>query len=278
MNINQALNHGRSVLYCNSGDNIDSNVLLCHVLNCHTTYLYMWPGQDLTDVQKKMFKNYIQKRLFGVPVAYITGTRGFWSLTFKVTENTIIPREDTEMLVILTLDVLESGMVVIDLGTGAGAIALALAIERPNSKILASDHSWPALQVARLNALENNLHNVSFIQADWLFSTKNKVFDIIISNPPYIIEDDAHLLEGDVRFEPIKALTSGKDGLTDIRIIVEQACISLKNNGWLFIEHGYHQANEVSNIFFKSGFKHVSSHIDHGNNNRIIMGQLISAI
>lgn len=278
MNINQALNYGRSILCSNLGANIDSNILLCHVLNCHTTYLHMCPYKSLTSVQEKRFEDYIQKRLFGVPVAYITGIRGFWSLNLKVTEDTLIPREDTEMLVTLVLDILESEMIVIDLGTGPGAIALSLAIERPNSDILASDYSWPALKVARLNALENNLHNVSFIQANWLASIKDKIFDIVISNPPYVIEDDSHLLEGDVRFEPIEALTSGKDGLTDIRIIVEQSCTSLKEHGWLFIEHGYHQANEVSNILFKSGFEHVSSHLDHGNNNRIIMGQLRGTI
>ncbi|NQY51868.1 MAG: peptide chain release factor N(5)-glutamine methyltransferase [Piscirickettsiaceae bacterium] len=278
MNIKQALDYGRSIIYGKLGNNIDSNVLLCHVLHCDTTYLHMWPNKPLTSIQKKMFEDYIQKRLFGVPVAYITGTSGFWSLDLKVTKDTLIPREDTEMLVTLALDVLESEMIVIDLGTGAGAIALSLATERPNANILASDHSWSALKVARMNALENKLYNVSFIQANWLTSIKDKAFNIVISNPPYLIEDDVHLSEGDVRFEPIKALTSGRDGLTDIRIIVKQAYTRLKEHGWLFVEHGYHQANEVSNIFFKAGFKHVSSHRDYGNNNRIIVGQLRSTI
>ena len=274
MNIKDALEHGRLVLYGKLDNNIDINVLLCSALNCHMAYLHMWPDKSLTNIQKREFKYYLQKRLSGVPVAYIIGKRSFWSLNLKVTKDTLIPREDTEILVTLALGILKSNMTVIDLGTGTGAIALALAIELPNAKILASDCSWLAIKVAKLNSINNNLNKISFIQSNWLASTKDKVFDVVISTPPYITQDDPHLLGGDVRFEPVTALTSGKDGLTDIRIIVEQAYSSLKENGWLLIEHGYHQANAVCNVFSKAGFQHITSHRDYDNNDRIVMGRV----
>lgn len=274
MNIAQALEYGRSVLVNTESPEVDSDVLLCHVLACQTTYLHTWSDRLLSTEQQDQFERYVQQRFTGMPVAHITGKRGFWSLDLKVTEATLIPRADTELLVELALKKLTPDMVVADLGTGSGAIALALAVEQPSIKIVACDYSWPALLVAKQNALDNKLSNISFIQTSWLTASKAAAFDMIISNPPYIIEDDPHLIEGDVRFEPITALASGKDGLTDIRIIIRQACSSLKKGGWLLVEHGHHQAKQVSELFSDAGFNHISSHQDYGDNDRVVMGQL----
>jgi release factor glutamine methyltransferase len=274
MNISQALTYGRSVLLETDSPEIDSNVLLCHVLACQATFLHTWPDKQLSTEQQNQFELMVQQRLVGQPVAHITGMRGFWSLDLKVTEATLIPRPDTELLVTLALSKIKSGMQVADLGTGSGAIALALAVERSDINVLASDYSWAALQTAKRNAEDNKIVNVSFIQASWLAACKEESFDIVISNPPYIVEDDPHLSNGDVRFEPITALASGKDGLNDIRIIVKQARQSLKNNGYLLIEHGHDQAEQVMQIFDDVGFSDISSHQDYGDNDRVVMGQL----
>ncbi len=255
---------------------IESNVLLCDILDCQTKDLHAWSDRLLTTVQQDRFKRCVQQRLLGIPIAYITEICGFWSLDLKVTKDTLIPRADTELLVTLSLDYLQPDMIVADLGTGSGAIALALAREQPSIKVLAIDYSRSALQLAKINSLENQLYNIIFIQANWLAASKDAVFDLIISNPPYIVEDDPHLIEGDVRFEPSAALVSGKDGLTDIRVIVEQARFSLKANGWLLVEHGYHQANQVGEIFSFAGFINICSYQDYGGNDRAIMGQLSS--
>ena len=274
MNIAQALDYSRSALVDTESPDIDSTVLLCHILECQATYLHTWSDKNLTTEQQSRFEDLVQQRLAGNPVAHITGIRGFWSLDLKVTEATLIPRPDTELLVSLALTKIKPDMKVADLGTGSGAIALALAVERPDINVMASDYSWSALQVAKLNAVENQIHNVSFIQANWLSACKKEVFDIVISNPPYIVEDDPHLTDGDVRFEPITALASGNDGLKDIRIIVEQARHSLKKEGWLLIEHGHHQAEQVMQLLYDAGFSHISSHQDFGDNDRVVMGQL----
>ena len=274
MNITQALIYSRSALVDTESPDIDSNVLLCHVLECQATYLHTWSDKKLTTEQQTRFEQLVQQRLAGNPVAHITGVRGFWSLDLKVTEATLIPRPDTELLVTLALTKIQSAMKIVDLGTGSGAIALALAVERPDINVVASDYSWSALQIAKLNAVENMIRNVSFMQANWLAACKKDVFDIIISNPPYIVEDDPHLTDGDVRFEPMAALASGKDGLKDIRIIVEQVRQSLKKEGWLFIEHGHHQAEQVMQLFDDAGFSNISSHQDFGDNDRVVMGQL----
>ena len=193
MNITQALSYSRAVLADTDSPDIDSHIMLCHVLDCQRSYLHTWSDSVLTTQQQEKFEQFVQQRLMGKPVAHITGMRGFWSLDLKVTAATLIPRPDTELLVSLALKKIEPDMYIADLGTGSGAIALALAVERPDIKVLASDYSWSALQIAQRNAVENKLNNVSFIQANWLAACKTAVFDVIISNPPYIVEDDPHL-------------------------------------------------------------------------------------
>ncbi|NOQ94200.1 MAG: peptide chain release factor N(5)-glutamine methyltransferase [Methylophaga sp.] len=274
MNIADALNYGQTALTDSDSPSIDCQVLLCHSLECVTSYLHTWPEKELSNEQQQLFEQLIAQRQNGQPVAHLTGQRGFWTLDLKVTADTLIPRPDTELLVSLALEKLTPQMTIADLGTGSGAIALSLASEEANCTVFASDASPAALAVAKYNASNNQLNNVQFWQGSWLSAISVHCLDMIVSNPPYIEADDEHLSQGDVRFEPITALASGADGLDDIREIIVQAKHCLKPEGWLFIEHGYHQAKQVQELFFAAGFITISSHKDYGDNDRVTVGQL----
>lgn len=273
MNIAQALETACHALSDSESPDIDSQVLLCHILQCASSYLHTWPDKELSTEQSKQFEALIKQRQQGKPVAHLTGQRGFWSLDLKVTRDTLIPRPDTELLVSLALEKLSPNMTIADLGTGTGAIALSLASEQPSISVLATDASPRALNVAKYNAWNNQLTNVHFWQGSWLSAIADNSLDMVVSNPPYIEADDVHLTQGDVRFEPITALASGKDGLDDIRLIIKQAQHCLKPNGWLLIEHGFHQMKNVMNLFSDAGFTTISSHKDFGGNDRVVMGQ-----
>jgi len=273
MDIAEALNYGVINLNNSESPELDSQVLLCHTLVCASSYLHTWPEKELTTDQKADYIKLIDLRQQGQPVAHLTGQRGFWSLDLKVTADTLIPRPDTELLVSLALEKLLANMTVVDLGTGSGAIGLSLAQEDASIKVFASDASWPALAVAKHNADQHQLTNVSFWHGSWLAAIKANSIDMIVSNPPYIEADDAHLLVGDVRFEPMSALASGTDGLDDIRQIIVQAKQCLKPAAWLLIEHGYHQAQQVMALFSEAGFTNIASHQDYGDNDRVVIGQ-----
>jgi len=272
MNIAEALRYGHVELLESDSPEIDSRVLLCYLLDCPTSYLYTWSDKLLTDAQHALWVALIQQRQYGHPVAYLIGQRGFWTLDLKVTADTLIPRPDTELLVSLALGKLKPAMRVADLGTGSGAIALSLASEQPAAEILAMDFSMAALLVARENASNHQLSNVSFWRGSWLAAIANKSLDMVVSNPPYIEASDVHLSQGDVRFEPLSALASGIDGLDDIRLIVKQAQRCLKSGGWLMVEHGYDQAEQVQHLFSAAGFNNVSSRQDFGGNDRVTIG------
>lgn len=274
MNIAGALNYGQTALTESESPEIDCQFLLCHSLECATSYLHTWPEKELTNEQQQQFEQLIAQRKKGQPVAHLIGQRGFWSLDLKVTADTLIPRPDTELLVSLALEKLTSQMTIVDLGTGTGAIALSLASEEPSCMVFASDASSAALAVAKGNASHHQLNNVRFWQGSWLCAISDHCLDMIVSNPPYIEANDEHLSQGDVRFEPIAALASGADGLDDIREIIVQAKDCLKPEGWLLIEHGYHQAKQVQELFFSAGFVTISSHKDYGDNDRVTIGQL----
>jgi len=274
MNIIEALEHGSQCLTESESPDIDSQYLLCHVLACTTTHLLTWPDTSLTPQQQENYMALLEQRHQGRPIAHLTGQRGFWTLDLNVNVDTLIPRPDTEIIVSMALEKIQANMIIADLGTGSGAIALALASERPDIQLLAMDYASGALKVAQDNAKQSQISNVVFWQGDWLTAIADKTLDMIVSNPPYIAQNDPHLKQGDVRFEPLTALVSGQDGLMDIRIIIEQARRCLKPKGWLFIEHGYEQAHLVASIFRQATFEHVSSVKDYGGNDRITMGQL----
>lgn len=272
--IREAQAYGRTCLPHSISPDVDVQYLLCHVLNCSPTRLLLDAETELSEQQWQTFKQLIQRRQTGEPVAHITGSRGFWSLDLAVNDSTLIPRADTELLVALALAKLKAGMRIIDLGTGTGAIALSIAHEHPDIFVMASDFHLKAVQLAQHNAQTNALGNVHFIQASWLEACQPAQFDMVISNPPYIEANDPHLQEGDVRFEPLSALISGPDGLDDIRQIIKQAAHCLKPEGWLLIEHGHDQSRVVQQLFSDAGFTQISAHQDFGGNDRVVMAQL----
>ena len=255
---------------------LDVELLLCATLKKDHSFLRAWPEHELNQQQLKSFQEKLKQRLEGEPIAHILGERGFWSLNLTVTADTLIPRPDTERLVELALDIIPetAQWKILDLGTGTGAIALSLAKEKPNCFITATDQSFAALNIAKQNALKNQISNIEFIQSDWFEELENKQFNMIVSNPPYIKESDPHLNQGDVRFEPRSALTSGADGLDDIRRIIKGSLEYLNKGGALLIEHGYDQADEVCNLLKASHFTKVSDFKDDNDNPRVAIGYI----
>jgi release factor glutamine methyltransferase len=257
---------------------LDAEVLLCHLLHKDRSYLLTWPDKALDDDTLSAFRQLLQQRLAGTPVAHITGQREFWSLPLKVNQHTLIPRPDTECLVeqVLQHYPASTRISLADLGTGSGAIALALASERPHWHIFASDISAEALAVARSNAAALGLNNIQFCEGNWLAALTGIELDVIASNPPYICDNDPHLQQGDVRFEPRSALTSGRDGLDDIRRITHEAIQRLKPGGMLIVEHGYDQQQAVLDIFKENGFEKIHQALDYSNNPRTTFGIKLS--
>ncbi len=271
--LSQALQQAIVVLGNNSDARQDAEILLCHVLNCAPVKLITASAQILTGEQQNDYQQLLTARMAGQPVAHLLGRRGFWDLDLMVTGDTLIPRPDTECLVAQALTKMPVQACCADLGTGSGAIALALAKQRPDSFWLASDFSQQALTVAKANATHYQLPNVQFVGGHWASMIAPETLDLLVSNPPYIADDDPHLEQGDLRFEPRSALASGPDGLRDIRQIVSQAWTVLKKGGWLMIEHGWQQSAAVQNLFKVAGFITISDHQDFGGQDRVVIGQ-----
>jgi release factor glutamine methyltransferase len=254
---------------------LDAEVLLGFVLGKPRTYLRAWCDNTLTDQQLAAFAKLIEQRQQGIPIAYLTGTREFWSRDFMVTAEVLIPRPDSELLIELSLDLIPHNQAVklIDLGTGSGIIAVTLATERPKAQVIAVDASLAALAVAQRNAEHHQLTNIEFYQSDWFANVPTSEFDLVISNPPYIDPEDEHLQQGDVRFEPKTALIAANHGLSDIQLIAANARNYLKPTGHLLIEHGYNQASQVQAIFNALAYDNVQSYKDLSGNNRVTYGQ-----
>lgn len=253
---------------------LDAQVLLLDVLDKPRSYLFTWPDSLLTFEQLQQFDTYVQRRLAGEPIAHIIGYREFWSLKLKVTPDTLIPRPDTETLVEAALNLpINQTAKVLDLGTGTGAIALALASEQPSWHVVGCDRIEAAVELAVTNQTNLSIDNASFVQSNWFSAFAGQKFDLIVSNPPYIEQDDPHLAQGDVRFEPLSALVAPDDGLADITTIVTDARDHLQTGGYLLIEHGYDQAQQVSAIFTKMAYKEVTTIKDLGGNDRVTLAQ-----
>jgi len=254
---------------------LDTELLLCHALGVDRTYLKTWPDRLPNTEQLNAFKGLFQRRLRGEPIAYILGWQGFWSLDLKVSAHTLIPRPETELLVETALALsLPSKASVLDLGTGTGAIALALASERYSWTLTAVDVQPEAVALAEENRAAHRLNNVKVLQGNWFSSLPAVKFDLIVSNPPYIENNDTHLSQGDVRFEPASALVSGPQGFDDLILLVAQSAGFLAANGWLLVEHGCEQGDGVRALFAEAGFHAIETRRDYNQLDRITLGQL----
>ena len=253
----------------------EARLLLVHALGKPAAWLYAHADEIAEAGLVQRFDALVAARAAGRPVAYLTGKRSFWTLDLAVTSATLIPRPETELLVELALARLPAGkeIRIADLGTGSGAIALAIARERPRAQVVATDASTAALAVARENALANALGNVEFRAGSWFEPLAGERFDLIASNPPYIAEGDPHLAQGDLRFEPSAALSSGSDGLDDIREIISGAEGFLVSGGWLLLEHGLDQGAAIRGLFEAAGFVEIATERDLESRDRVTLGR-----
>ena len=255
---------------------LDVELLLAAALGKPRSFLHTWPERIVSSEAALKFASYLQRRQTGEPVAYILGQQGFWKLDLEVAPHTLIPRPETEMLVEAALELVPAfaQSQVLDLGTGTGAIALALASERPAWQVTAVDRVLEAVALAERNRQRLQLDNAKVLSSHWFGSLEGKRFDLIISNPPYIADEDPHLVTGDVRFEPNSALVAGADGLDDLRLIIDQAPAHLNPEGWLLLEHGYDQGAAVRDLLSSHGFEKIQTRRDLGDHERITFGRV----
>lgn len=276
MDIRTALQNATAQLSHSDSPRLDAEVLLCHVLQCSRSHLFAWPEQRLSALQAEAFEKLLAQREAGQPIAYLIGSKEFWSLSLCVNSATLIPRPDTETLVEQALKCLapaENQQKVLDLGTGSGAIALAIASERPDCEVFGVDRSYQAVQLAKHNAEQLKLSNTHWLVSDWFAAINTVPFDLIVSNPPYIPTNDPHLNQGDVRFEPLTALQAGATGLSDLVRIIANANSYLRHKGWLCLEHGYDQAEAVQHLLKQQGYTSISSKQDLGAQMRVSQAQ-----
>lgn len=255
-------------------DPADARVLLRTVLRATDAYLAAHPEQTLTAAQHTEFLSRVELRRGGEPVAYITGEREFYSLDFRVTPAVLIPRPETELLVDTALERIprDAPCNVLDLATGSGCVAIAIAKHRPLAHVTATDVSRAALAIARENAAKH-CASLEVIESDWFAALAGRHFDLIVSNPPYVADDDPHLAQGDLRFEPRGALAAGPKGLDCIELIVERARHHLTPGGGLLLEHGYDQGSCLRVLLDAAGYREIATHRDLAGIERVSGGR-----
>ncbi len=255
---------------------LDANLLLQAVTKRSRSAIFAFGETELNETEQNQLNQMLERRTKGEPMAYILGEKEFWSLPLKVSSDTLIPRPDTERLVEVALSWAnkrlenQESLQILDLGTGTGAIALALASElKQKAQVLGVDFKPEVVVLAESNRQTLQIENARFQQSDWFSTLVNQQFDLIVSNPPYIDEEDENLQIGDVRFEPLTALVANNHGLSDLQKIIENAPLYLKPNGALFLEHGWQQALDVQHIFHQNQLQAVETFQDYANLDRI---------
>lgn len=255
---------------------LDANLLLQAVTNCSRSAIFAFGETELSAAELTQLEEMLKRRTQGEPMAYILGEKEFWSLPLKVSPETLIPRPDTERLVEAALEwaykrlETQQNLQILDLGTGTGAIALALASElKGKAEVLGVDFNPNVVALAESNRQALQIENARFLQSDWFSALEKQTFDLIVSNPPYIDEEDENLKVGDVRFEPLTALVASNHGLSDLQKIIENAPLYLNPKGALFLEHGWQQATAVQGIFQQNHWQAVETIQDYANLDRI---------
>lgn len=274
MDYQQWLREAVSQLPASESPRRDAEILLGFVTGKTRTFILAFGETPLSADQQQQLATLLARRARGEPVAHLVGEREFWSLPLFVSPATLIPRPDTECLVEQALSRLPASPCrILDLGTGTGAIALALASERPDCHVIAVDVIPEAVALAQRNAAHLGMKNVEILQSSWFSALDGQPFSLIVSNPPYIDEQDPHLAQGDVRFEPLTALVAAENGLADLHSIIADARQYLLAGGWLLLEHGWQQGAAVREIFERYGWQQVETCRDYGGNERLTLGQ-----
>ncbi|HMA98393.1 MAG TPA: peptide chain release factor N(5)-glutamine methyltransferase [Wenzhouxiangella sp.] len=253
---------------------LEAELLLSEAVQHPRAWLYAHGNEEIGSDEKARFQELLQRRSQGEPVAYILGRREFYGRTFIVSPEVLIPRPETELIVELALQHLDSQTAeIIDVGTGSGCIGLTLAAERPSWQVTAVDNCPTALRVCQANAEKLGLERVRLAESDLLTALADQSFDAIVSNPPYVAANDSHLTQGDLRFEPKQALSAGSDGLAIIRQLVRQSRRQLKPAGKLIIEHGYDQGPAVQSLMTAAGFVNATTFRDLAGIDRVTFAQ-----
>ncbi len=257
---------------------LEARVLLAHALGVDHAWLIGHDRDIPTSTQQERVAALVRRRAEGEPVAYILGEREFYGRRFKVTPDVLIPRPDTELLVDAALESLPQNRParILDLGTGSGCIAISLALERPDCHITAVDISPAALAVATKNAAELGAQ-VHFLLSNWFNAVPALQYDLIVSNPPYIEQDDAHLIQGDLPREPLHALASGNDGLDAIRRIAADSPRFLLPGGTLLLEHGWQQSEAVQSLLSQAGYRRIMPRQDLSGIRRVVIADEFSS-
>jgi release factor glutamine methyltransferase len=235
--------------------------------------IYLNKEKIFTDSEDILIENFIKKKQEGIPLDYILNSTKFYEEEFYVDERVLIPRPETELLVdyINNYD-FPRKIKILDAGTGSGCIGISIAIKNPKFEVYGSDYAIDSLNVAKINKKNLDVANFHLIQADWLCCFDEKSFDVIISNPPYIAEEDPHL--NDLKHEPYQALVASNHGLGDIQKITQQSTKILKREGMIIFEHGFNQSNDVKNIFEENGFTNIKLIKDFQNHPRATLGMI----
>ena len=260
----------------------DAKVLMAYILEKHyqlpRSVLLSRDELELNDIALEDWKKLESKRLQGEPVAYLIGRRGFHNIELYVAPGVLIPRPETELLVEIGLQEIErlnTPASILDLGTGSGAIALAIASDASQTIVTATDQSTEALEIARTNAKQLKVADrVQFLQGSWYEALEACAsFDVILSNPPYIASQDSHLNQGDLRFEPLSALTDHGTGLSCLESIISGARLHLNPNGLIAVEHGFDQSEAVVSLMKLAGLRDIQTHVDLGGHYRVASGR-----
>lgn len=254
---------------------LDAEVLLALVLHTGRETLYAHPSKTVSPDQAADFRSLVARRSEGFPVAYLTGYREFWSAEFLISQDTLIPRPETEILVQTALELIPDDvpMNILDIGTGSGAIAITIARERPRCHVMAADISREALAMARKNAIRYEIGNIGFRESDWFAAFSGEVFDLVVGNPPYVDTHDSGFQNGDIRYEPRIALDGGFLGMQMINHIIPAARDHMKKGAPLILEHGYEQGESIRHVFISCGYADVETRYDYAGLERISLAR-----